>query len=111
MPIYIFENPKTGETKEVLMSMNEIHEYSENGVKWNRVFGNLNISVPYGNIDPWSESAFLRKTKDMKGTMGDMWDLSAELSQKRADQKGKDPIKNTFIEKDKKKKGGKTLLK
>ena len=35
------------------------------------------------NPDPFSAQQFTEKTKDMKGSMGDMWDYSAELSQKR----------------------------
>lgn len=38
MPIYIYQNPKTKEIKEIIQSVHDKHEYFENGIKWNRVF-------------------------------------------------------------------------
>ena len=46
MPIYLFKNPKNGKVKEVFQSMNSDHIYSEDGVKWERVF-----TVPQASID------------------------------------------------------------
>jgi hypothetical protein len=46
MPLYIYQNPKTQEVKEIVQSVHDKHEYSEGGVKWNRVF-----TVPQVGID------------------------------------------------------------
>ena len=39
MPYYRYINPKTKEIKDILQTMNEVHEYiDESGIKWDRVF-------------------------------------------------------------------------
>ena len=49
------------------------------------------------SIDPWNNNDFVNKTADMKGTVGDMLDKSAELSAKRAEESGGvDPVKKEF---------------
>ena len=46
------------------------------------------------SADPFSAEQFRQKTKNMKGTMGDMWDYSKELSDKRKEAMGgADPIR------------------
>lgn len=108
MPIYIYQNPKTKKTKEIIQTMNEPHEYSENGVKWQRVF-----TVPQASfvtkIDPFSSKQYVDKTGNMKGTYGDLLDLSAELSEKRAEKFGEDPIKRQHFNEYEKKTGKKHL--
>ena len=56
-------------------------------------------------VDPYSAKDFVKATAK-PGTIGDMWDCSAELSQKRADRNGKDPLKEKFYEDYSKKHGG-----
>ena len=89
MPVYIYKNPKTEETIEVIQSMSEDHIYvDKNGLKWDRVFlpSQLNTEA---SIDPWSNVDFVEKTRNTKDTYGGMLDRSAELSaKKRADQNG-----------------------
>ena len=54
---------------------------------------NPNTSIDT-QIDPWSTKDFVDKTKNKGGTLGDLFDKSAELSRKRASENGGvDPIK------------------
>jgi hypothetical protein len=88
--IYIYEHPFEGRQVEVSQGMNEVHEYFEDGVKWNRVFTVPNATVD-AKIDPFSSKAFLEKT-NKKGSMGDLIDRSKEMSEKRKEKAGYDPI-------------------
>lgn len=104
MPIYVFKNPKTDSIREVLLSITEDHSYvDENGLKWERVF-----TIPYTSIDtsvdPFSEKDFVKKTANKNYNIGDMWDISKELGEKRKKQDGKDSIaeKHTKSKKNKK---------
>lgn len=93
MPIYIYHNEETGETKEIVQSMKEDHVYFEDGIQWKRVFTVPTASIDT-KIDPFSQKQFVEKTGNKKGTMGNIMDLSAELSQKREQSNGKeDPVK------------------
>ena len=95
MPYYIYQNPKTGKKKEVLQSMNEPHVYSEDGLAWERVF-----TVPNSAIDTIIDASkprdFLRAT-NKKMTLGDMWDESGRLSEKRKQKLGYDPVKDATV--------------
>ena len=102
MPIYLFENPKTGEIKEVVQKMNEDHIYSEDGVEWKRIFTIPNASIDVMDSDPYSKDAFMKKT-NRNMTVGDMWDISQEMSEKRIQKDGKDYIKENSIKKYEKK--------
>lgn len=98
MPEYSFHNDQTGETIDLFFGMNEVKEHiDENGYKWRRIF-----SVPRAAIDtkinPFSERDFVNKTGNKKGTVGEVMDLSAELSEKRAESTGKeDPVKRKLF--------------
>ena len=46
--------------------------------------------------DPFSANSFIEKTGNMKGTVGDMLDYSRELSEKRIEKTGSDPVKEQF---------------
>lgn len=81
MPLYTYENPKTGETIDVLQGMNEKHTYiDENGLEWKRVFQVPNAAVD-SQIDANNPVAFIDATKNKKGTYGDLLDKSNELSE------------------------------
>ena len=110
MPIYIYKNPKTGASKEVIQRMIEEHKYEEDGVVWERVFTKPNASIDT-KVDPSNKAKFIEKTGNMKGTMGDMMDYSAELSEERSksSEKGEDPVKRKHF-KDYEKKVGKKHL-
>lgn len=108
MPLYTFTNTVTGETRDVFFGMNDVKIYrgekddceyvDEQGndlfvnLCWQRVYHAPNTVID-GNINPFSQQDFLNKTKNAK-TYGEMWDLSAEMSQQRADKLGgEDPMR------------------
>lgn len=98
MPIYVFSHPKTREVKEVFMPINGDHTFIENGVEWNREY-DFNVSVKSSPISPWKKNDFLQKTNDMRGNIGDIMDISQELSEKRAEQNGGvDPVKKKYFQ-------------
>ena len=100
MPMYLFENPDTGEVVEVFFHMNDEKSHvGDDGVEWNRVYGNPQLSTK-ASIDPWSNSDFVNKTAEKKGSLGDLLDHSSELSAKRAEQHdGVDPVKQKYFKK------------
>ena len=110
MPIYIFKNPDTEEYKEIVQTMNEEHIYiDEFGLQWKRVY-----TIPHATInskeDAWNHNQFVEKTGKMKGTVGDVLDYSAELSEKRAEANGgEDPIKRKAFNEYEKKVGKKHI--
>jgi len=106
VPIYVYKHPEKEEFEEVLQGMNDEHVYSKDGVEWERVFLAPNAAVSAA-IDPFNSNSYIEKTGKMKGTVGDMLDLSAELSEKRAAVNGgKDPVKEKFYENYSKERGG-----
>jgi hypothetical protein len=106
MPIYVYKHPDEEKYREVFQGMNDEHVYSEEGVEWKRVFLSPNASID-NSIDPFSNQQFIDATYNKKGTVGDMMDLSAELSAKRAEKRGgTDPVKEKFYNKYAKERGG-----
>ena len=101
MPLYTYKRESTGEYRDILQSMNDTHEYSgENGDEsdWKRVYYSPNAQID-SQIDPNSRRQFLESTSSKKGTLGDIFDYSKELSDKRADQNGGvDPVKKKYFE-------------
>ena len=99
MPEYLFINPD--DPKEVVsvhQSMKEEHKYESNGKAWKREY-----TVPKASIDsrinPESQSEFVNKTANKKGTMGDLWDVSQEMSERRKDiYGGADPVAKKHVE-------------
>ena len=93
MPLYIFQNPKTKEYIEIIQRMNEEHLYIDsNGLKWERVFTKPQASMDT-KIDATSAQDFTSKTRGKNYSIGQMWDMSAELSEKRGGSTGKDEIR------------------
>lgn len=94
MPEYSFTHPKTKKVINLFFRMNEKKEYvDKKGVAWERVWCIPNASVDAA-IDPFSEGQFIDKIGKTKGSIGDVWDRSAELSEKRASKRdGVDPVK------------------
>jgi thymidylate synthase len=106
MPIYLFKNPKTGKIVSVFQQMNEEHVHSEDGIKYERVFTVPNAQID-ADIDVDSSEKFIEKTGKMKGTLGEIWDYSQELSNKRAEKNGGiDPVRQKAEEKYSKKRRG-----
>tara|TARA_A100001037_G_C14788357_1_gene473493 strand:+ start:38 stop:418 length:381 start_codon:yes stop_codon:yes gene_type:complete len=98
MPTYTFQHPNTEEIIDVIQGMNDDHVYiDENGTEWNRVWSCPQINAE-AEIDPWSKSDFMEKTKNSKGNMGDLLDRSKEMSEARAKEYGgEDPIRNKYF--------------
>ena len=102
---YIYENPETKEQITVWQSVHEAHEYEVDGVAYDRVYTIPNASIDT-KINAGSEADFASKTKAK--TYGELWDHSAEMSAKRAEQHGgKDPVKQEFFKNNSEKRGGK----
>jgi hypothetical protein len=105
MPQYLYQHPESEDVIEVFQHMNDVHEYvDETGVKWNRLFTKPNASIDT-EVDPYSSKDFVKIT-NKPGTMGDLWDRSAELSNKRSEKEGKDPVKEKFYDSYSKKHNG-----
>ena len=105
MPESIYENPDTKEQITVWQSVHEAHEYEVNGVAYDRVYTIPHASID-SRIDANSEADFVAKTKAK--TYGELWDHSAEMSARRAEQNnGADPVKQNFFKENSEKRGGK----
>lgn len=102
MPIYSFQNTRTGEIHEVVYHMEESKDYrgpkgkAKTGI-WKRLWTNPGAATDMVNIDPYSGADFVKVT-NKKGKIGDLWDRSAELSEKRAQKEGFDPVKQCFYD-------------
>lgn len=107
MPIYLYQNPKTGKVKEIIQSVHDIHEYEEDGIKWNRIFTTPQVNTSDKLTESSSERDFARITSSKKGSVGDLWDQSRELSEKRERTYGQDPVKKKYYEDWSKKRKGK----
>jgi ClpP class serine protease len=98
MPLYTYEHPKTKKTIDVIQGMNELHEYTDKkGVKWNRIFSKPQATTNTQISANASEVEFYQKTAGKKLTVGDVWDMAGEASNKRADKEGKDFKKEKTI--------------
>jgi len=97
MPEYLYQNPKTGEVRSVIQRINEEHAYTDkDGLKWTRIF-----TVPQMSIDTKMDAStdpktFSRITGNKRGTYGDLFDQSKELSEARKKMYGKDPVKKKY---------------
>lgn len=103
MPYYLFENPETKEVREVFFKMNDFKSFhDQSGLEWTRVYTLPKIGIDT-MIDPHSSSAFINKT-NKAGTIGEVYDLSKEMSEKRGGEKN-DEIKINYNKNWKKKRG------
>ena len=97
MALYLYENVETGEVREVVQGMNDVHEYyGEDGTEvglWRRVYVNPNMSTDT-KLDPFSPESFVTSTVGKKDSYGDLFQRSAEASAMRAEKAGGvDPVK------------------
>ena len=96
----------TGEVEDVILGMNDEKEYiDEEGTVWNRVWHVPNAAMDL-DIDPFSSKQFLSKT-DKRGTMGELQERSKEMSEKRTNKLGYDPVKQKYFKEYAKKRCGK----
>lgn len=107
MPIYLFKHPDKEEYEEVFFGMNDKKEYTdESGIQWQRVFLGSQLSTE-AKVNPWDNADFVNKTGSKKGTIGDMLDLSRDLSEQRAKENGGiDPVKQDYYKNYSKQRGG-----
>lgn len=93
MGLYIYQHPKTKELKEVVQRMTEEHTYvDDKGVKWNRVFTKPQAAMDT-QISAHDPKDFVKKTRGKNYTLGQLWDKSAELSDRRGGASGQDEVK------------------
>jgi len=93
MAIYIYQNPFSNEVIEVVQRMNEPHVYvDKDGVKWNRTFTKPQAAFNT-QLSTTDSQSFVNKTRDKNYSIGQLWDMSAELSEKREGTSGQDEIR------------------
>lgn len=96
--IYVFKHPKKEKYIEVNQGMMEDHVYfDEKGLQWERILIPPTVAVKE-KIDPFKPQDFVRVTGSQKGTYGDILDRSKELSEKRKDIMGVDPIERKYFQ-------------
>lgn len=106
MPNYIFKHPEKERYVEVFFRMNDEKKYQdEEGVEWERRWTVPHASVDsLFNSDPFDIQSHVDKTGKMKGTMGDLFAASKEMSERRAEKLGsEDPVKREMFDKYEKK--------
>jgi len=108
MPLYIYVHPETEELIEIRQRMKDAHAYiDEHGVEWSRVFTPPKVSTD-ANMDAFSSRQFVDKThkKSDNSTVGDLYDMAKEASEKRKQKLGYDPIQQKFFKDYSKKRKG-----
>jgi len=112
MPLFLFKNSDTNEVREIFFKMNDDKVYNgEDGTeigKWSRRWTKPNASVnSLSNTNPFDTRAHVEKTGQMKGSLGDLFNISKEMSERRQDKiGGEDPVKRKFFEDYKQKNNG-----
>lgn len=72
----------------------------EDGKEWKRVFSLPEKTFDQTQINPNSALAFEKNNQDKRYTFGDVWKKSAEMSEKRAQERGGvDPIRTAWYDK------------
>lgn len=108
MPLYTYINPETEETIDIIQSINDKHIYiDKHGLEWKRVFTVPEVNTQGTLRADCSSREFSEFTKNKRGSLGDMFDRSAELSEKRKKMYGKDPVKEKYFKDWSKKRKGK----
>lgn len=112
MPHYVFQKVGGEEVTEFYYHMNDAPKIGAvievEGVQWKRLTTKPQAAFAgLKAIDPYSAKEFINKTGNMKGTIGDLWDASKELSARRAEKEGGvDPVKAKYYADYKKRKRG-----
>ena len=109
MPLYLFKHPDKEEFVDVLQGMNDEHVYfDEDGVEWERRWTVPQACVSsYSSIDPFDTRKAAEVSGNKKGSVGDLWDLSKEMGERREDKLGhEDPKKRAYFEKYKRENNG-----
>lgn len=108
MPLYLYLDERDGSVHEVVQTMKEEHRaFAKDGYELKRIFINPNASID-SKWDENSSKDFIEKTGRKRGTVGDLFDKSKELSLKREQKEGCDPIKEKMYNDYSKKRDGAT---
>jgi len=109
MPIYCYKNEDTGDVYEVIQKMTDDHIFfdPETGLECKRLFTVPNARIDsFSKIDPFDARDATEKTRNFKGSIGDLWDISKDLSEKREDKLGhEDPQKRKVFKEYEKERG------
>ena len=99
MPLYSYIDERDGTVIELVQKMTDVHEaFAKDGYKLKRIFHIPNYAID-SSINAFSAKDFNRATLNKKGSLGDLMDLSKEMSEKRAQQAGGlDPVKEKFYD-------------
>lgn len=98
MPCYIFEHPKTKKRIEISQGMDAEHIYIDSkNVKWDRVFVNPQVNTDVVALDPFNPADFNRKTASKNDKVGKLFERSKEMSERRKDKLGYDPVKEKWM--------------
>lgn len=99
MPEYIYINPNNdNDIKIIYQSVHDKHEYKEGNIQYKRVFTIPNTSSST-KLDPFDKAGFIRQLDGKHNeTIGDTLDRSSELSAKRAEKLGKDPVREKYFD-------------
>ena len=92
MGLYLFQHPETKEVKEIYQGMNDTHTYEELDTVWNRVFTKPQAAFNTC-ISASDAKSFVDKTRGKNYSLGQLWDMSAELSGKRGGTTGEDEVR------------------
>jgi len=110
MPNYQFQDKK-GNILEYYFPINEAPsigtQITIEGKVYTRLPSDTQMAIDT-KIDCFDKKKFLEKTRK-QGKMGEIFDLSKELGNKRKEKAGKDEFKEKFIESSKKKRNGKFI--
>jgi putative FmdB family regulatory protein len=107
MPIYVLECQKCEHQWDAFFSSDEKKKEGKCpacGKKGKRIFTAPNVAIDT-KINPTDLDGLTRKTGQMKGNIGDLWDIAREASEKRGGKN--DPIKKKALANYAKKRGGK----
>lgn len=100
MPYYDFSSDTGEQTTIFFLSANvpSIGQYHTDpeGRIWRRVASHVNTAIDT-RYDAHNPKDFVKVT-NKPGTFGELWDRSAEFSEKRKDMEGYDPVKEKFDE-------------
>lgn len=103
MPEYFFTDGS--KIVSVIQKMRDPHIYKENEKEFERIW-----QIPRAAKDTrWNSldsKDFINKTREKKGSLGDLWNKSKELSEIREKECGKDFVKEKTREQIRKQRGG-----
>lgn len=103
MPVHSFTHEATGETIDVYVAASaptsEHQQQIRDGKTYRRVYSAPLAATDMG-LGDCTQQDFRRKTGDSKRGLkvGDAWEISAEMSERRAQKEGRDPVREAFYQ-------------